>query len=166
MCLRSDFRPTRIRGVVGQKWRTSGYHCLGYVSMRVDARDFGGAGSGAYLVHHVLERVGAIYGEANENEVGFRVGEGSEAVVFFLACCVPESELDAFAAGLVLGLCDVVFEDCGYVFLTPLCQPLDPECWYLSVCSTHFWEDALAIAYQQACLATATIAHYNELFRV
>lgn len=23
---RSDFRPTRIKGVVGQKWRTSGYH--------------------------------------------------------------------------------------------------------------------------------------------
>lgn len=23
---RSDLRPTRIRGVVGQKWRTSGYH--------------------------------------------------------------------------------------------------------------------------------------------
>ena len=24
---RSDLRPTRMRGVVGQKWRTSGYHC-------------------------------------------------------------------------------------------------------------------------------------------
>ena len=24
---RSDLRPTRISGVVGQKWRTSGYHC-------------------------------------------------------------------------------------------------------------------------------------------
>lgn len=24
---RSDFRPQRIIGVVGQKWRTSGYHC-------------------------------------------------------------------------------------------------------------------------------------------
>lgn len=24
---RSDFKPTRIIGVVGQKWRTSGYHC-------------------------------------------------------------------------------------------------------------------------------------------
>jgi len=23
---KSDLRPTRIRGVVGQKWRTSGYH--------------------------------------------------------------------------------------------------------------------------------------------
>ncbi len=26
---RSDFRPMRMRGVVGQKWRTSGYHCFG-----------------------------------------------------------------------------------------------------------------------------------------
>jgi hypothetical protein len=25
---RSDFRPRRIKGVVGQKWRTSGYHCF------------------------------------------------------------------------------------------------------------------------------------------
>lgn len=23
---RSDFKPTRMSGVVGQKWRTSGYH--------------------------------------------------------------------------------------------------------------------------------------------
>ncbi len=27
LCRRSDFRPSRITGVVGQKWRTSGYHC-------------------------------------------------------------------------------------------------------------------------------------------
>ena len=25
---RSDLSPTRMRGVVGQKWRTSGYHCM------------------------------------------------------------------------------------------------------------------------------------------
>ena len=25
---RSDLRPTRISGVVGQKWRTSGYHLI------------------------------------------------------------------------------------------------------------------------------------------
>lgn len=25
---RSDLRPTSIRGVVGQKWRTSGYHYI------------------------------------------------------------------------------------------------------------------------------------------
>jgi hypothetical protein len=25
--LRSDLRPQRMIGVVGQKWRTSGYHC-------------------------------------------------------------------------------------------------------------------------------------------
>jgi hypothetical protein len=25
--LRSDLRPQRMMGVVGQKWRTSGYHC-------------------------------------------------------------------------------------------------------------------------------------------
>ena len=27
LCRRSDLRPQRMIGVVGQKWRTSGYHC-------------------------------------------------------------------------------------------------------------------------------------------
>jgi hypothetical protein len=30
--LRSDLRPQRMMGVVGQKWRTSGYHCEELVS--------------------------------------------------------------------------------------------------------------------------------------
>ena len=30
---KSDFRPTRIRGVVGQKCRTSGYHCHSLVEV-------------------------------------------------------------------------------------------------------------------------------------
>lgn len=36
---RSDFSPRRMTGVVGQKWRTSGYHCLplaAYQLMRQD----------------------------------------------------------------------------------------------------------------------------------
>jgi len=37
---RSDFRPTRMRGVVGQKWRTSGYHWEGI--RWVEERGWGG----------------------------------------------------------------------------------------------------------------------------
>jgi hypothetical protein len=70
-----------------------------------------------YLVEDVFERIRTVDGEADEEEVGFGVGEGSEAVVFLLAGRVPEGEFDAFPRGLVLDVGDVVFEDGGDVFL-------------------------------------------------
>lgn len=51
----------------------------------------GGKGvGGRYLVHDVFEGVGTVDCEADEEEVGFGVGEWAETVVFFLAGCVPE----------------------------------------------------------------------------
>jgi hypothetical protein len=45
---RSDLRPTRMRGVVGQKWRTSGYH-FAFVSLFLfDVESI------AHLVHDIL----------------------------------------------------------------------------------------------------------------
>lgn len=38
---RSDFRPQRIMGVVGQKWRTSGYHCRKRLVGQSDQRERG-----------------------------------------------------------------------------------------------------------------------------
>ncbi len=70
-----------------------------------------------YLVHNVLERVRAVDGEADEEEVRFGVGEGPQPVVFFLAGCVPEGELDHLAGGGMGGVRDVVLEDSRYVFL-------------------------------------------------
>ena len=72
---------------------------------------------GVPFVHDVFEAVGAVDGEADEDEVGFGVGEGAQAVVFFLAGGVPESELDGFVGGCVEFLGDVVFEDGGDVAL-------------------------------------------------
>ena len=72
---------------------------------------------GKYLVHDVFEGVGTVDGEADEEEVGFGVGEGAETVVFFLAGGVPEGELDDLAGWCMLGVSDVVFEDGGDVFL-------------------------------------------------
>lgn len=81
-----------------------------------DTRSGGGLNSN-YLVHDVFEAVGTVDGEADEEDVGFGVGEGAQAVVFFLAGGIPEGELDHFACWRVRRVGDVVFEDCGDVFL-------------------------------------------------
>ena len=55
---RSDFRPTRMRGVVGQKCRTSGYHWKGLVSECDDdirARPVEGEDMIAHFVHNILQ---------------------------------------------------------------------------------------------------------------
>lgn len=56
-------RPQRMMGVVGQKWRTSGYHCEGVsgACLRENAK--------AYLVEDVFERVGTVDGEAHEEKI-------------------------------------------------------------------------------------------------
>lgn len=55
-------------GVVGQKWRTSGYHCVCVSrSAQVSRRDV------AYLVHNIFKRVGTVDGEANEKQIGLGV---------------------------------------------------------------------------------------------
>ena len=76
-----------------------------------------GRGGNDYLVHDVFEGVGTVDGEADEEEVRFRVGEGTQPVVLLLAGGVPEGELDDLARWCVLGVGDVVFEDGGDVFL-------------------------------------------------
>lgn len=43
---------------------------------------------------HVVEGWGGYDGEADQENVGLRVGEGAEAVVVFLSGGVPESEAD------------------------------------------------------------------------
>lgn len=70
------------------------------------------------LVLDVGEGVGRVDGETNEDHVGFGVGEGSEALVVFLAGGVPEGELDGFAVDAAV--CYVVLEDSGYVSLQRL----------------------------------------------
>ena len=56
---RSDLSPTRTKGVVGQKCRTSGYHC-GRQPMKVYQMGV------TYLVHDIFERIGTVNGEADE----------------------------------------------------------------------------------------------------
>ena len=56
---RSDLRPTRMRGVYGQKWRTSGYHCTCQLSRSYESVNH-------YLIHYVFEWVWAVDREADE----------------------------------------------------------------------------------------------------
>lgn len=150
-----------MRGVVGQKWSTSGYHCGGDGGVRGWA--WGGGEGGGYLVHDVFEGVGTVDGEADEEEVGFGVGEGAQTVVFFLAGCVPEGELDDFARGLMLGVGDVVFEYGGDVFL-------DRVSVVFKACRGSDWsylgEVALGVADHKTCLSTPSVTDDDKFLGV
>ena len=68
-----------------------------------------------YLLLHVVEGVGRVDGEADEDHVGVGVGQRAQAVVVFLACRVPQRQLDVLAIDLDIG--HVVLEDGGDVDL-------------------------------------------------
>ena len=70
-----------------------------------------------YLLHDVLERVGAVDGEADEEQVGLGVGERPQPVILFLPGGVPQCELDGLATGLMRLGSNVVLENCGHIFL-------------------------------------------------
>jgi hypothetical protein len=69
----------------------------------------------SYLLLYVVERVGRVDGEANQDNVRVGVGERAETVVIFLASGIPEGELHVFAIHLDVG--DVVFENGGHIDL-------------------------------------------------
>lgn len=65
---RSDLRPQSMMGVVGQKWRTSGYHWEVLVHLEIIKKFVC-----AYLIQNVLEGVGAVDRKADEKQIGLRV---------------------------------------------------------------------------------------------
>lgn len=109
---RSDFNPTRIIGVVGQKCKTSGYH-WNRLAVLSQTRLLGLA----YLVHNVLQRRRAINRKTNKQQVGLGVGERAQTIVLFLTSSIPESQLDRLSRSPMNCLCDIVFENGGNVFL-------------------------------------------------
>lgn len=72
---RSVFVAIRMRGTSSQKWDTSGYHYGGErrVSGRPNAEGPKRARS-AHLVLDILQTNGKVDGEADEEDLGFRVG--------------------------------------------------------------------------------------------
>lgn len=51
--------------------------------------DSGGGAPPTYLIHDIVQRVGAVDGEAHKDEIGFGVRQRTETVVLFLAGGVP-----------------------------------------------------------------------------
>lgn len=68
-----------------------------------------------YLLLDVVERIGGIDGEANQDNVGVGVRERTETVVIFLASRIPKGQLDVLAVNLDIG--DIVLENGGDVDL-------------------------------------------------
>ena len=74
-----------------------------------------------YLLLDVVERVGGVDGEANQDNVRIGVGKRSETVIIFLTGGIPKSQLDVLAIDLDVG--NVVLENSGDVHLRKLtCQ--------------------------------------------
>lgn len=90
-------------------------------------------GGWIYLVHYILERVGAVDSEADKQEVGLGVGEGTKSIIFFLPCGIPEGQLDGLARRWVNRICDIVFEDCWDVFLAQVSTRLSARSWRESI---------------------------------
>lgn len=65
------------------------------------------------LLLNIVERVGRVDSEADENDVRVRVGKGTETIVVFLAGGIPESEFDVTAIDLDVG--NVVLKNGGDV---------------------------------------------------
>lgn len=88
-----------------------------------------------YLLLDVVERVGGIDGEANQDNVGIRVRERTETIVIFLASRIPKGQLDVLAVNLDVG--DIVLENGGDVDLGVENDMLVPELRFHSCLRHH-----------------------------
>lgn len=69
----------------------------------------GEEGAASYLLLDVVEGVGRVDSEADQDDMGIGVGERSETVVIFLSSRIPQRQLNVFSINL--DICDVVLED-------------------------------------------------------
>lgn len=67
------------------------------------------------LLLDVVERIGGVDGEADQNNVGIGIGKRSKTVVIFLTSSIPKGELDVLAIDLNIG--DIVLENGGDIDL-------------------------------------------------
>lgn len=85
------------------------------------------------LLLDVVERVGRVDGETNQDDMRVGVGERAQSVVIFLTSGIPEGELDVLAIDLNIG--DVVLENGGDVDLREGTLGEDNEETGLSACT-------------------------------
>lgn len=98
-----------------QKCRTSEIHCKNKSCQHATRHVGWQSERAAYLLLDVVERVGRVDGETDQDDMRVRVGERAQSVVIFLASGIPEGELDVLAIDFDIG--DVVLEDGGDVNL-------------------------------------------------
>jgi hypothetical protein len=63
----------------------------------------------AYLFLHVIERIGGVDGEADENNVRVGIRKRAKTIVVFLARGIPQGEFDVLAIDLNIG--NIVLKD-------------------------------------------------------
>lgn len=51
------------------------------------------AARGTHLMFDIVQGVGRVNGEANEDNVGFGICQGAQPFVVLLSCCIPERQL-------------------------------------------------------------------------
>ena len=150
----------------GQKCKTSGYHCV-ELAWNLLPREW----VLSYLVQDIVEGVGAVDGKTDKDEVGLRVRERSQAIIFFLASCVPQSKLHSLTGRRMSRVGNVVLKDRGDVFLFGTARV---SAWTVSQhmamalhCHSfsYLWEVALAVADEQTRLAAASVTHDDNLLR-
>lgn len=69
----------------------------------------------AHLLLHVVQRIGRVYSETDEDDVGVRVAERPETIIILLASRIPQRQFDVLAIDLHIG--NVVLEDSRHVDL-------------------------------------------------
>lgn len=74
-----------------------------------------GKATWAYLLLDVVERVGRVDGEADQDDVRVGVGQRAQPIVILLASSIPQGQLDVLAIDLDIG--DIVLENGGDVDL-------------------------------------------------
>jgi hypothetical protein len=62
---------------------------------------------------HVLQRIWSIHRKSDENDMGFGICQRSQALVIFLSCRIPKSQLDRAAVDSAIR--HVVFKYCRHL---------------------------------------------------
>ena len=68
-----------------------------------------------YLLLDIIQGIGGINGETDQDDMRVGVRERSESVVIFLSCGIPEGKFDVLS--IDLDVRHVIFKNCGDVDL-------------------------------------------------
>ena len=88
---RSFFSPTKIMGTPGHRSFDSSTHYTIVSSIRFVPCLNPSSKCKTNLVFHVLQAIGGVDGEPNQDDMGLGICHGSQSLVVFLACSIPES---------------------------------------------------------------------------